>query len=100
MKLKNILLPAVLVFSILFSSCAKKESTENIFKYNEPQGIENLDPVMCSNYAAGWPIQQMMEGLLEYTEAMNLDACLAKSYTVSQDGLVYTFNIRKNVFFH
>lgn len=100
MNLNLTLFIAFISFSFLFSSCSKKETSDNIFKYNESQGIENLDPVMCSNYATGWPLQQMMEGLLEYSQAMNLEPCLASSYTVSDDGLIYTFTLRKNVFFH
>lgn len=95
--MKRFLFLAITVFIV---SCSKEQTTDKIFKYNESQGIENLDPVMCSNYPSGWPLQQMMEGLLEYTQDMNLDASLAKSHSISSDGLIYTFTIRKNVFFH
>ena len=88
------------IIAVFIVSCSKEQTTDKIFKYNESQGIENLDPVMCSNYPSGWPLQQMMEGLLEYTQAMNLEPSLASSYKISDDGLVYTFTIRKNVFFH
>ncbi len=91
---------AILALCIFLTSCTKQQTTDNIFKYNEAQGIENLDPVMCSNYAAGWPLQQLCEGLLEYSQAMNLEHCLAESYTISEDGLTYSFTIRKNVYFH
>lgn len=100
MKLKIYSAAAFLALTIIFSSCSKKETTNNIFRYNEPQGIENLDPVMCSNYAAGWPLQNMLEGLLEYTRAMNLEPNLASSYKISEDGLTYTFTLRRGVFFH
>jgi oligopeptide transport system substrate-binding protein len=88
------------VFSVFFSGCTKQQSSDNIFKYNEAQGIENLDPIMCSNYAAGWPLMQLTEGLVEYTQAMNLEPNLAASYKISEDGLTYTFIIRRGVFFH
>jgi peptide/nickel transport system substrate-binding protein len=93
----------ILIYAVTFLiglSCSKKDSDKKYFNYNEPQGIENLDPVMCSNYAAGWPLQQIMEGLLEYTEDMKLVPNIASSYNISEDGLVYTFIIRKGVFFH
>lgn len=88
------------IFIILLSSCSKKTTEEKIFRYNETQGIENLDPVMASNYNAIWPLAQCCEPLLEFSQAMDLQPLLAKSYTISNDGLVYTFIIRKNVFFH
>ncbi|MCX7878178.1 MAG: ABC transporter substrate-binding protein [Ignavibacteria bacterium] len=89
-----------IIILILISSCNVKQTDERIFRYNEAQGIENLDPVMCSNYAAGWPLQQICEGLLEYDQNMNLKPLLAESYKISEDGLTYTFKIRKGVFFH
>jgi ABC-type transport system substrate-binding protein len=85
---------------VMFLSCSGEEKSDKIFKYNESQGIESLDPVMCSNYAAGWPLQQICEGLLEYDQEMNLKPLLCKSYTVSDDGLIYKFIIRKGVYFH
>src|SRR4030095_12259181 len=85
---------------LLFTSCTKEQTNDKIFKYNESQGIENLDPVMCSNYPSGWPLQQMTEGLLEYTKGMNLDPNIASGYKISDDGLTYTFYLHKNVFFH
>jgi peptide/nickel transport system substrate-binding protein len=93
--------PAILfVFLIIFSACTKKSTEDRIFRYNETQGIENLDPVMASNYNAIWPLAQCCEPLLEFSQGMNLQTLLAKSYTISDDGLVYTFILHKNVFFH
>lgn len=101
MNLKYLILLPLLLFAVFFiSGCAKEQSSDNIFKYNEAQGIENLDPVMCSNYAAGWPLQQITEGLVEYTQEMNLEPNLATSYKISEDGLTYIFTIRRGVFFH
>jgi oligopeptide transport system substrate-binding protein len=96
--MKKILL--LLFLSLFFASCTRKETDTNIFRYNETQGIENLDPVMCSNYPAIWPVMQCMEGLVEFDKDMNLHSLLAESYSISNDGLVYTFNITKNVYFH
>src|SRR3990172_5723299 len=90
----------ILLVCIAFFSCSPKQTTENIFRYNETQGIENLDPVMCSNYAAGWPLQQMCEGLVEYTKDMKLIGSIASSHKISEDGLIYTFIIHKGVYFH
>jgi len=90
----------LLALLVVFASCTKEQTTDKIFKYNESQGIENLDPVMCSNYPAGWPLMQMTEGLVEYTQEMNLEPNLATSYKISEDGLTYTFTIRRGVFFH
>ncbi|MGH2574213.1 MAG: ABC transporter substrate-binding protein, partial [Ignavibacteria bacterium] len=83
-----------------FISCSGKKEAENTFRYNEALGIENLDPVMCSNYAASWPLTQVCEGLVEFNKEMELQPLLSLSYSISEDGLIYTFNLRKNIFFH
>ncbi len=88
------------ILLISFISCTGKKESSNIFRYNESQGIENLDPVMGSNYPSIWPLNQCMEGLLEFDKEMNLQTLLASSYMLSPDGLKYTFYIHKNVFFH
>ncbi|HEY3250889.1 MAG TPA: ABC transporter substrate-binding protein [Ignavibacteria bacterium] len=87
-------------FAVFLCSCTKEQTSEKIFRYNETQGIESLDPVMCSNYAAGWPLQQMCQGLVEYTKEMNLIGLIASSFKISEDGLIYTFIIHKRVYFH
>lgn len=95
MKYLFLLLCAIFAFS-----CSKQETSDNIFKYNEPAGIENLDPVMCSNFAAGWPLQQVVEGLMTYTQDMTLVNLISESHNISEDKLTYTFKLHKKVFFH
>ncbi len=90
----------LLITSIFIISCSKQQTSDKIFKYNEAAGIENLDPVMQSNYAAGWPMQQMLEGLVAYTQDMTLVDLIAVNHSISTDGLVYTFNIDRDVYFH
>lgn len=43
------------------------------------------------------PVIQTYDGLLEYDRKNELQPALAESYTVSDDGLVYTFKIREGV---
>jgi len=90
----------IIITSLLLFSCSKQQDSDKIFKYNSTQGIENLDPVMCSNYDAGWPLQQMCEGLVEYSKDMQLLNLLSTSHNISPDGLVYTFLIHKGIYFH
>lgn len=43
------------------------------------------------------PVIQTYDGLLEYDQKNELQPALAESYTVSDDGLVYTFKLRQGV---
>jgi oligopeptide transport system substrate-binding protein len=55
---------------------------------------------MASNYQTIWPLQQCIEGLMEYSKDMQLQTNLASSFKISDDALTYTFILRKNIFFH
>ena len=63
--------------------------------------IISLDPANAYDYMSVNVIQNVMDGLLRYKPGTTeLEPDLAESYTVSSDGLVYTFNIRQGVTFH
>lgn len=91
----------ILLFLFLFSlSCSKKDTGIKIFNYNEPNGIESLDPITANNYPAINVLINVYEGLVEYNKDAKLQPLLAKSYEISDDGKVYTFHLRTDVFFH
>lgn len=56
-----------------------------------------LDTMASSRTTTGFPIANCLEGLLEYDGENNENPALAESYEVSDDGLTYTFKIRKGV---
>lgn len=81
--------------------CHKNDfSAEHIFRYNESAGITSLDPVFAKNQALMWPAHQLFSTLLEIDDSMKLQPLLAKSWSVSSSGTLYTFILRKDVFFH
>jgi peptide/nickel transport system substrate-binding protein len=91
--------PALILTLFIFSSCSHKQSTEKIFRYNEPNGIESLDPITANNYPAINALINIYEGLVEYNKDAKLQPLLAKSYEISEDGKTYTFHLRTNVYF-
>lgn len=89
------------ILSLLLISCnQKKETGKNVFTLNLSQNIETLEPVMSNSNQSIWGLALMMEGLVEYDKQNNLIPCIAKSWTISQDGLTYTFTLRNDVYFH
>ncbi|MBX7047067.1 MAG: ABC transporter substrate-binding protein, partial [Ignavibacteria bacterium] len=89
------------LLAILFSSCSKNTSSDKkIFNLNISQGIETLEPVMSNSAFSIWGVQQVMEGLVEFDKDKNIIPCIAKSWTISTDGITYTFNLRSDVKFH
>jgi peptide/nickel transport system substrate-binding protein len=65
-------------------------------------GPETLDPALAYETAGGEIIQNVYETLVFY-DGIHTDQfvpMLAESYEISDDGTVYTFNIREGVKFH
>ncbi len=56
----------------------------------------SLDPQYASDQASATVIKNMYSGLLRTDDSGNISCCNAESYTVSPDGLTYTFRLRKD----
>jgi peptide/nickel transport system substrate-binding protein len=62
---------------------------------------ETLDDHVRGDNPTGLPTEGLYEPLIDYASGtMDLEPKLATDWTVSDDGLVYTFNLRDGVTFH
>ena len=70
--------------------------------YRSPLDFEPkiLDPPKATDIYSVTLIQQLFDGLLQFDKDLNIIPAIAKSWKVSQDGLVYTFFLREGVKFH
>ena len=84
----------------IVQSCTPSNSNKKIFKLNQVQGVESLDPAFAKNLNIMWHVHTIYNRLIEYDENMNVKPSLAKSWTISDDRLVYQFVLRDDVFFH
>jgi len=95
---------AVFVISLLaFFSCkdtAKQGDERTIFNYNEMNGVTSLDPAAASNFENISPVNQLFNGLVQMDDSLNVVPCIAKAFSMSEDGLCYTFSLRNDVYFH
>ena len=91
-----------LLFFIFFVSCGRVLHEENlsIFRYNQPSGISTLDPAFAKDQATIWACNQLFNGLVQLNNNLEVVPSIAKSWKISEDGLVYTFSIRTDVKFH
>ena len=95
------LLSYLLIFIGL--SCASKENSNKdhlVFRYNEHKNIGSLDPAFSKDLADIWATHQLFNGLVQMDDKLNVKPCIAKNWTVSDSATTYTFNLRKDVFFH
>jgi ABC-type transport system substrate-binding protein len=60
----------------------------------------SLDPLVGDSVYESLPVNQIFDTLVEFDPSLNLVPGLAKNWTVSRDGLRYTFELREDVRFH
>lgn len=97
----SIFICAGLVSCFMLAACnSKKRSDKMVFAYNEQTGIASLDPAFAKNQSIMWAIHQLYNTLVEVDSNLNIVGSLAKSWSVSDDRLTYTFHLRDDVFFH
>lgn len=96
-QLKTLLIVGALLSSTALTTfaMAAKDITVAI-----PYSIDSLDPYNTNStnsqaIGKGW-----YEGLFEFDKELNIKPLLSKSYTVSDDGLDYTFTLQEGVTFH
>jgi len=86
----------------LFTACSQQYSNDElaIFKYNESSGIATLDPAFAKDQATIWATNQLFNGLVQLDNKLNVKPSIAKSWSISDNALAYTFSLRNDVVFH
>lgn len=90
-------------FFVCFISCKQHKNNErelSVFRYNESKGINTLDPAFAKNQTVIWPVNQIFNGLVQLNDSLQVIPCLAKKWDISENGRIYTFILRGDVFFH
>ena len=106
-KILCAVLAAVMTASC-FASCGSKSSdsqstgsADKVLTYGQGADPRGLDPALVDDNESAKVTNQIYEALLEYEEkSTDVKPGLAESYEISDDGLTYTFKLRKNVKFH
>jgi peptide/nickel transport system substrate-binding protein len=91
-----------LCLAALICSCSpsSKINENTIFRYNEYRNITSLDPAFARNPQNIWPINQLFNGLVQLDKNLSVQPEIASTWNVSSDGLLYTFFLKKDVYFH
>ncbi|MBS1651520.1 MAG: ABC transporter substrate-binding protein [Bacteroidetes bacterium] len=103
-KLFKIKILSLLFIVNLFTQCKEiantKADSKKVFNYNESAVVTSLDPAAASSFENIWPVNQLFNGLVQMDDSLNVLPSIAQKFSVSNDGLVYTFNLRTDVYFH
>lgn len=78
----------------------QQQDYSNVFRLNEATGISSLDPAFARNFENIMAVNQLFNGLVQMNEKLEVIPAIAKSWTISDDGKVYTFILRDDVYFH
>jgi peptide/nickel transport system substrate-binding protein len=70
-----------------------------VFRLNLSEGLETTDPAFAKNKNIIWVVHQIYNTLVQTDSALHIGPSLAKRWEVSDDGLVYTFHLRDDVYF-
>lgn len=87
----------------LFLSCSDVSNGPRdhlVFRYNEQYQISTLDPAFARNPSIIWPVNQLFNGLVQLDDSLKVQPDIAKSWSVSEDALTYSFTLRDDVKFH
>ncbi|MEZ2337071.1 ABC transporter substrate-binding protein [Mucilaginibacter sp. RCC_168] len=95
----------LLLFSVLFiqfGACnnTAPDSGKTVFNINLEEGLTSLDPAFCRNHYTIWMDNQVFNGLVQINDSLKVIPCIAKNWDISADGLLYTFHLRNDVYFH
>ena len=102
MKSKKWLLGAGVTLSAAFllAACGKSEKNADApktFSYVYAMDPSSLDYSVTSKSSTSDVIANVVDGLLENDKYGNLIPSLAEDWSVSKDGLTYTYKLRKGV---
>jgi peptide/nickel transport system substrate-binding protein len=98
---------SITLFAMLFAACSRRQNAPGRtgpateLRYGFATEPATLDPLSPSNTADGRSILfNVFEGLVKPDTEGRLAPCVAESWTIEQDGLVYNFILRDGVRFH
>ena len=94
-KILSILISLLLVIS-LFSGCKNKQGSID-FIYPFGANVNSYDPQVASTADEFLIIENTFEGLIRINDDGTIVPGMAEKWEISDDGLTYTFHIRKGM---
>ena len=98
---KSILLLICTLSNLLSCNRSINEiNNKQVFRYNEHKNINSLDPAFAKDNANIWAVNQLFNGLVEMDDMMQVKPSISSDWNISENGTLYTFNIRSDIYFH
>ena len=92
----------LIVSTLIATGCSESLliNEDKVFRYNEHSNISSLDPIYSSTLRNIWPVNQIFNGLVQLNDSLKIKPDIAKSWTISKNGLEYKFLIKDQIFYH
>jgi peptide/nickel transport system substrate-binding protein len=98
---KKLALLGILGIGFIVGCSRSEDSQPSAFVFARGADAQKLDPADVDDGESVNSMAQVMEGLLAFKPGtLEIEPCLAESYSVSEDGLAITFQLRDGVVFH
>lgn len=94
-KINRLIVALVAILSL--AGCAKGSSNHHTLTLNLAGEPTVLNPILSTDTGSSMVEGFIFNGLVKVDENLKFEPDLAESYTISPDGLVYTFHLKKNV---
>ena len=89
-------------FFFLIIACNQSPQIDDnkVFRLNRYENVSSLDPAFARSKSNNWMCNLMYTGLVNFDDSLHIVPEIAKSWQISDDGTVYTFQLKRNVNFH
>jgi ABC-type transport system substrate-binding protein len=84
---------------LILSPCSSKNRIEGYIYYRLNTNPTTLDPALIVDVTGGLIAAKLFNGLVRIGEHLSIQPDIAKDWSVSSDGLTYTFKLRKDIYF-
>ena len=83
---------------ISFCGCSSEPAPNKVFKFDISANPGTLDPQQANDSISNTIIENVFAGLMSVNSDGSVSEAVAKEYTVSEDGLVYNFTLRDDIY--
>jgi len=98
-SLRSSLIMVVSVMLLLFS-CSQRNRRDGYIYYRLNTNPTTLDPSFIVDVTGGYIAAKLFNGLVRLDENLNIIPDIAEKWSISDDNLVYTFKLRRDVKYH
>ena len=97
--LRNLFILFVALLSFILTSCSSNNRLEGYVYYRLNTNPTTLDPALIVDVTGGSIAAKLFNGLVRLGEDLSVQPDIARDWSISKDGLTYTFRLKSGVYF-